>query len=95
MITYQVFDSETDQLLFEHWDGNEVDDYVQQYDPSTYYINKSHSCKGCNAPDAHERCDAYGIFTGYYCDDCYENNYPYRKDRYPTMENDGYCEYLG
>lgn len=26
--------------------------------------------------------DAYGIFTGHYCDDCYENNYPYRKDRY-------------
>lgn len=28
------------------------------------------------------RSDAYGIFTGHYCDDCYENNYPYRKDRY-------------
>jgi hypothetical protein len=29
-----------------------------------------------------ERSDAYGISTGHYCDDCYENNYPYRKDRY-------------
>ena len=38
--------------------------------------------------------DAYGIFTGHYCDDCYENNYPYRKDRYPTMENDGMGDYL-
>ena len=28
------------------------------------------------------RNDAYGIYTGLYCDDCYENNYPYRKDRY-------------
>jgi hypothetical protein len=29
-----------------------------------------------------ERSDAYGISTGHYCDDCYESNYPYRKDRY-------------
>ena len=32
------------------------------------------------------RRDAYGIFTGIYCDDCYESNdsslYPYRKDSY-------------
>ena len=28
------------------------------------------------------RNDAYGIYTGLYCDDCYKNNYPYRKDRY-------------
>jgi hypothetical protein len=27
--------------------------------------------------------------------DCYENNYPYRKDRYPTEEYDGYGERLG
>jgi hypothetical protein len=27
--------------------------------------------------------DAYGIFTGYYCDKCYASSrYPYRKDRY-------------
>ena len=28
------------------------------------------------------RCDAYGIYTGLYCDKCYKDNYPYRKDRY-------------
>ena len=28
------------------------------------------------------RADAYGIYTGLYCDDCYENNYPYRRDEY-------------
>ncbi len=28
------------------------------------------------------RYDNYGIPTRYYCDDCYENNYPYRKDNY-------------
>ena len=30
------------------------------------------------------RCDAYGIYTGLYCDDCYDdpNIYHYRKDNY-------------
>ena len=30
------------------------------------------------------RSDAYGIYTGLYCDDCYDdpNIYPYRKDNY-------------
>ena len=28
------------------------------------------------------RNDAYGIYTGLYCDDCYKDNYPYRKDEY-------------
>lgn len=44
---------------------------------------------GCGKLQAHEtrnvwrREDAYGIFTGYYCDDCYDSpRYPYRKDRY-------------
>ena len=34
------------------------------------------------------RNDAYGIYTGLYCDDCYKNNYPYRKDRY---HDESYC----
>ena len=28
------------------------------------------------------RNDAYGIYTGLYCDKCYKDNYPYRRDRY-------------
>ena len=28
------------------------------------------------------RCDAYGIYTGLYCDKCFKDNYPYRTDRY-------------
>ena len=28
------------------------------------------------------RYDFYGIFTGLFCNDCYENNYPYRRDDY-------------
>ena len=34
------------------------------------------------------RNDAYGIYTGLFCDDCYKNNYPYRKDRY---HDEAYC----
>jgi len=33
-----------------------------------------------------QRYDAYGMYTGLYCDECYESNdsskYPYKKDRY-------------
>ena len=28
------------------------------------------------------RQDAYGIYTGLYCDKCFKNNYPYRTYRY-------------
>lgn len=34
------------------------------------------------------RKDAYGLYTGLYCDKCYENNYPYRKDYY---FDESYC----
>ena len=51
-------------------------------------------CRGCEEPDKDNqrvspieyhmwaRADAYGICTGLYCDDCYKDNYPYRKDEY-------------
>ena len=28
------------------------------------------------------RKDAYGMYTGLYCDSCYKDNYPYRRDEY-------------
>ena len=34
------------------------------------------------------RTDAYGIYTGLYCDKCYKDNYPYRRDRY---HDESYC----
>ena len=34
------------------------------------------------------RNDAYGIYTGLYCDKCYKDNYRYRKDRY---HDEAYC----
>jgi len=68
-------------------------------------------CKGCGKEDDisdwnvigdtikyHDwsRRDWYGIFTGIYCGDCYDDSskYPYRKERYPTKEWDGYGEQL-
>jgi RNase P subunit RPR2 len=51
-------------------------------------------CKGCHEPATEEfyveaRSDFYGLFTGHYCDDCYENKYPYRKDAYYDYLNAG------
>ena len=34
------------------------------------------------------RVDAYGIYTGIYCDKCYKSNYPYKKGRY---HDPSYC----
>lgn len=57
--------------------------------------NVTQKCKGCQTPEAYERSDAHGITTGIWCEECYNSSkYPYRKDRYPTMETHGYGEYL-
>ena len=53
-------------------------------------------CKGkecnCVGEDVEMRYDAYGYATGYYCDNCYENNYPYKRGRYYDYLDAG--EYL-
>ena len=36
-----------------------------------------------------ERYDYYGLSTGHWCDGCYENNYPYRRDAYYDYSNAG------
>lgn len=36
----------------------------------------------CGSEESELRTDFHGIPTGHYCDDCYENNYPYRRDDY-------------
>jgi len=59
-------------------------------------------CRGCKAEtDMHRpigqhwwaRCDAYGIFTGIYCDDCYNSGdsslYPYHKGSYQHLLEHG------
>ena len=44
------------------------------------------------------RRDYFGIYTGIYCDECYNSGdsekYPYLKERYLTMEFDGEGEQL-
>ena len=56
-------------------------------------VGKGDYCQECDGEGKREyiqktsehywaRCDSYGIYTGIYCDDCYKNNYPYRKDEY-------------
>jgi len=49
-------------------------------------------CRRCESTDTHQQFDYYGYSTGYWCDNCYKNNYPYRKDAYYDYLNAG--EYL-
>ena len=64
------------------------------------YNDDTICCRGENCSNTTEteeayvelRSDSYGIPTGYYCEDCYETNYPYRKDNYYDWANAG--EYL-
>ena len=60
----------------------------------TYFGDYEYNEPVYNAPRVAEhmwaRTDAYGIYTGLYCDKCYDNphKYTYRKDRY---HDEGYC----
>ena len=64
------------------------------------YNDDTICCRGKNCSNTTEteeayvelRSDSYGIPTGYYCEDCYETNYPYRRDNYYDWLNAG--EYL-
>lgn len=51
-------------------------------------------CKHCSSieDDVEMRYDYYGIPTGLYCDDCYENHYPYKREAYYDYFDAG--EYL-
>lgn len=46
-------------------------------------------CRECGDPDASEEHDFYGMSTGHWCANCYENHYPYRKDAYFDEEYAG------
>jgi hypothetical protein len=51
--------------------------YLEQ---GTEHINEK--CRGCETIHCSERFDYHGITTGCWCEDCYQTNYPYRKDDY-------------
>lgn len=78
----------------------EKSDYEETITNQEYWIEEgteyiTNKCRGCQTPYANEQCDAHGITTGYWCDACYESDkYPYRKDKYPTIETHGYGERL-
>ena len=59
----------------------------------TNYIHDK--CRGCGSVNAQQMYDAHGIQTGFWCMECYDSDkYPYRKDKYPTIETHGYGERL-
>ena len=72
----------------------DVDDYECSECLKSCESYAVHRCRGeeCTSVETSEFTDWYGITTGHWCDSCYESNYPYRKDRYPSLEMDGYGE---
>lgn len=97
MIVYIAKNTKTDETLEADFQDELLDMIEDQgWGDGDYHIYKEHTChgKGCESTYTNQRYDAYGITTGYFCDECYKNNYPYRKDRYPTQEYDGYGERL-
>lgn len=83
MIYYTVRD-EQDNIQLITSNDEELKDFVENLKNGTFHTKVTFSCKGrgCNSSDTEERADFHGIYTGAYCDPCYENNYPYKKDDY-------------
>lgn len=79
---YIVKDMNTDKELYSSPDSNDIAQFVEDLELGTYYVTDVHTCKGCDSTETEKRYDFHGIYTGYYCHNCYENNYPYRKDDY-------------
>ena len=93
---YRIVNTKTEETWAEFYvlsDAEDAYDYegLAFEDYSIIYVTP---CRNCGA-DADERYDFYGISTGHWCEECYEGNeYPYRRDRYATIEHDGYGERL-
>lgn len=90
---YQVKCMTSDEVLFESFLEEECYEWAE-YEVEPVYIHQFVTCRGCEQ-EGYERYDAHGISTGNWCADCYDSDrYPYRKDRYPTIETHGYGERL-
>ena len=64
-----------------------MDELKRCFPKTDYYLeqgtdNINQKCRECDTIYCTERHDHYGNSTGYWCEDCYENHYPYRKDAY-------------
>ena len=91
---YQVKCMKSDNVLFESFLIEECQQWIEWEDIQEFYVYKFITCRGCDE-EGYEHYDAHGISTGHWCNDCYESDrYPYRKDRYPTIETHGYGERL-
>ena len=84
-----------DKVEYESYDLEDCEDYITfELKDDDAFITEFTPCRGCRTEEGYPRHDWHGIPTGDYCDECYENNYPYRKDRYDTIEFDGQGERL-
>jgi hypothetical protein len=93
---YQVKCSITDEVLFQGFSQYECGEWMEYegLGMGDAWIDQVIICRGCSN-EGHEMYDGHGISTGYWCHECYESSrYPYRKDRYPTIETHGYGERL-
>ena len=93
---YEIYSYKTDELVNTVYDLMEAQMEVDMLGADEYYYVTLHACKTIDCKhDANERFDAYGITTGWWCDSCFNSNkYPYRKDKYPTIETHGFGERL-
>jgi hypothetical protein len=92
---YQIINENTGLVEYEDYDSEETYRVFNESYSYGHYLRKIIPCRGCGGDDSQEQYDAHGISTGYWCHDCYESDrYPYRKDRYPTIETHGYGERL-
>ena len=93
---YQVKCNATDEVLFEGASQYECGEWMEYewLGMGDAWIQKVINWRGCSN-EGHEMYDGHGISTGHWCHECYESSrYPYRKDRYPTIETHGYGERL-
>jgi len=95
---YAIID-ENQNTVSTHYDRFEAGDEFDRiggFDKG-FILIKVIPCNSCGSEYATPRSDYYGIPTGHYCQSCYDDptKYKYRKDRYPTIEHDGFGERLG
>ncbi len=92
---YQIINENTGLVEYEDICEDECYRVFNESYSYGHYMRSYINCRGCRDAEGEQQYDAHGISTGYWCNDCYESNsYPYRKDRYPTIETHGYGERL-
>jgi len=93
---YQIINDNTGLVEAEFLDSSEAYEVLNESYKNGHYVKEFITCRGDSCEnEGNEQYDAHFISTGYWCEDCYNSSkYPYRKDRYPTIETHGYGEQL-